>query len=119
MDEKAREVLEQLGEPTIRTVALADVETPELLEVKLGRSRVEYCWTMTPLTPKIVFDRDPDGAARDLCRRRSVLAEVARADLWMSSRVGRRCSSPITPIDPELDVPPSAVSTASVHDARA
>jgi hypothetical protein len=58
MDEKAREVLEKLGEPTIRTVALADVETPELLAVKPGRSRVEYCWTMTPFTPKIVFDRD-------------------------------------------------------------
>ena len=59
MDERAKEVLDRLGEPTIRAVALADVETPELLEVKPGRSRVEYCWTMTPFTPKIVFDRDP------------------------------------------------------------
>jgi hypothetical protein len=60
MDERAKEVLDRLGEPTIRAVALADVETPELLEVKPGRNRAEYCWTMTPFTPTIVFDRDPE-----------------------------------------------------------
>jgi hypothetical protein len=59
MDQLAKEVLDQLGEPTIRAVALADVETDELRNVRRGRSRVEYCWTMTPFTPKVVFDRDP------------------------------------------------------------
>lgn len=60
MDEETRQFLDGLGEPTIRTIRLADVETPELLAVKPGRDRAEYCWTLTPMTPKIVFDRDPE-----------------------------------------------------------
>jgi len=60
MDEKAKASLDRLNEPTIRTVALAEVETPELLAVKPGRSRAEYCWTLTPFTPDIVFSRSPD-----------------------------------------------------------
>lgn len=58
MDEECKRVLDALREPTIRTVALSEVETAELLAVKPGRSRAEYCWTLTPFTPKIVFDRD-------------------------------------------------------------
>lgn len=60
MDEQARAVLESLHEPTIRTIALAEVETAELLAVKPGRSRAEYCWTLTPFTPKMIFDRAAD-----------------------------------------------------------
>jgi hypothetical protein len=59
MDEEAKQVLDRLAEPTITTVALADVETAELRAVRPGRSKVEYCWTMTPFTPQIVFERDP------------------------------------------------------------
>src|SRR4029079_1632008 len=29
------------------------------LAVKSNRTFVEYCWTLTPCTPKLVFDRDP------------------------------------------------------------
>jgi hypothetical protein len=60
MDEQVKAQLDALGEFTIRTVALADVETPELLALKPGRSRAEYCWTLTPFTPTIVFDRAAD-----------------------------------------------------------
>jgi hypothetical protein len=60
MDEETRTFLDKLAEPTIKTIRLADVETPELLEVKPGRDRAEYCWTLTPFTPKLVFDREPD-----------------------------------------------------------
>lgn len=59
MDDEAKIALDELGDSTIRTIRLADVETPELLAVKQGRDRAEYCWTMTPYTPKLVFDRDP------------------------------------------------------------
>jgi hypothetical protein len=58
MDEKAEQVLNRLGKPGIRLVPIAQVETPQLLEIKQKRTRVEYCWTLTPFTPKIVFDRD-------------------------------------------------------------
>ena len=59
MDEESKNALDSLGLATMRTVALTEVETPELLQAKSGRTRAEYCWTVTPLTPKIVFDRDP------------------------------------------------------------
>ena len=37
-----------------------EVESDELLAVKPDRTRAEYCWTLTPYTPKLVFDRAPD-----------------------------------------------------------
>jgi hypothetical protein len=58
MDEQTKSFLDSLRFPTIRTIALRDIESPELLRVKGGRNRAEYCWTLTPFTPKIVFERD-------------------------------------------------------------
>lgn len=60
MDDEVKVVLDSMGIPSIRTVRLSDAETPELLAVKGGRNRAEYCWTMTPFTPKIVFDLDSE-----------------------------------------------------------
>jgi hypothetical protein len=59
MDEEVKATLDALAIPSLKTVKLGDVETPELLAIKGGRNRAEYCWTLTPFTPKIVFDRDP------------------------------------------------------------
>ncbi|WP_119681322.1 glycosyl transferase [Indioceanicola profundi] len=59
MDQRAADVLTGLAHPEIRPIPLAEVETPELLAVKAGRSRAEYCWTLTPHAPKWVFERDP------------------------------------------------------------
>jgi hypothetical protein len=59
MDAETKAFLDSLGHPTIRTIALQDIETPELLAVKPGRNRAEYCWTLTPFTPTIVFRSDP------------------------------------------------------------
>ncbi len=59
LDDRAREVLDGLGKSTVRTIPLAEAETPELLAVKAGRTRAEYCWTLTPFTPDFVFARDP------------------------------------------------------------
>ena len=58
MDEAAYDALQRLNLPNVRLLALADVENPQLLQVKPTRSRGEYCWTMTPFTPKMVFERD-------------------------------------------------------------
>jgi len=58
MDEPAHDALQRLHLPNVRLMALADVENPQLLQVKPTRSRGEYCWTMTPFTPKMVFERD-------------------------------------------------------------
>ena len=58
MDDIAYQVLEKLNKPNIRLIALSEIETPELLAVKPGRTKAEYCWTLTPFTPKLVFERD-------------------------------------------------------------
>lgn len=62
MDERAHEVLQRLALPDVRLIALADAETEALRRVKPTRTRGEYCWTITPFTPKFVFDRDPSAA---------------------------------------------------------
>ena len=60
MDDKTQKVLQSLNAPKLRVIGLSEVETEQLLAVKPGRTRAEYCWTLTPFTPKIVFDRAPD-----------------------------------------------------------
>jgi hypothetical protein len=72
VDDEAHEVLSKLDLPNVRLLQLSKLETPELLAVKPGRSKGEYCWTLTPFTPRFVFEAD---------------AEVPRvtyldADLW-------------------------------------
>lgn len=58
MDDVAYQVLEKLNKPNIRLIRLSDIETPDLLAIKPSRNKGEYCWTLTPFTPKLVFDRD-------------------------------------------------------------
>lgn len=58
MDDAARAALTALDHPRLRLLSLADVETPGLLAVKPGRSRGEYCWTLTSFLPGAVFARD-------------------------------------------------------------
>ena len=87
MDDETYEVLSSLRLPSMRLLRLADVETPELLAVKSGRSRAEYCWTLTPFTPRAVFDREPaaqrvtyvDADVRLLRHPRPIFEELERA----------------------------------------
>lgn len=58
MDAELEQSLSRLHLPNARLLSLSAVETPELLRVKEGRSRAEYCWTITPFTPRFVFDVD-------------------------------------------------------------
>jgi hypothetical protein len=59
IDEEVERHLVQLALPDLVVVPLRSIETPELLAVKPGRTRAEYCWTLTPFTAQAVFDRDP------------------------------------------------------------
>ena len=59
MDDETYRVLDRLRLPNVELMNLASVETPRLLGVKSERTRVEYCWTLTPFTPGFVFERDP------------------------------------------------------------
>lgn len=59
MDEKAYEVLDKLALPNVRLLRLDELETDELKQAKSTRGIGEYCWTLTPFTPRFVFDADP------------------------------------------------------------
>jgi len=58
VDEPTHEVLTKLALPNVSLIRLAQVETPELLAVKPGRGKGEYCWTLTPFAPRFVFEAD-------------------------------------------------------------
>lgn len=58
MDETVYRVLEKLNLPNVRLLALDLVETEALKRIKPSRSKVEYCWTMTPFAPRFVFESD-------------------------------------------------------------
>ena len=59
MDDEVWVQLNSLSFDNVRLIKLSEIETDELLVVKKERTRVEYCWTLTPFTPKIVFEREP------------------------------------------------------------
>lgn len=58
VDEQAHEALSKLALPNVRLLRLGALETEELRRVKAGRTRAEYCWTLTPFAPRFVFDAD-------------------------------------------------------------
>lgn len=59
IDDDVEQHLARLALPGLTVIPLNSLETPQLLAVKPGRSRAEYCWTLTPFTAQAVFDRDP------------------------------------------------------------
>jgi hypothetical protein len=58
MDEQVAKQLERISLPNVTLIPLRAVETRELLNIKGGRTRGEYCWTLTPFAFQAVFDRD-------------------------------------------------------------
>jgi hypothetical protein len=58
VDDEVYDVLTKLNLPNVRLLKLSKLETPELLKVKLSRSKGEYCWTLTPFAPRFVFEAD-------------------------------------------------------------
>jgi hypothetical protein len=59
MDSECFKILNALVLSNVSLLKLEDYESPELLDVKGGRSAGEYCWTLTPFVPRIVFNADP------------------------------------------------------------
>ncbi|MCW3464709.1 hypothetical protein [Chitinophaga nivalis] len=49
-DDKCLQVLRKMQLPKMTVISLAEFEDPELLRVKPGRSRAEYCWTCSSST---------------------------------------------------------------------
>ena len=59
LDDETFNILSGMKIEKIKLINLSDVENPELISLKADRSKVEYCWTLTPFAPKFVFDEDP------------------------------------------------------------
>ena len=60
MDELCYEITKKKCLPDVDLIKLKNIETKNLLSIKKDRTFSEYCWTITPITPKIVFDRNPN-----------------------------------------------------------
>ena len=58
VDDETHEVLKKLKLPNVRLLKLSTLETEELRQVKLQRTKGEFCWTLTPFAPRFVFEAD-------------------------------------------------------------
>lgn len=58
IDDDAHDILTLLNLSNVRLLQLSRLETEELLRVKPTRSKGEYCWTLTPFSPRFVFEAD-------------------------------------------------------------
>ena len=59
LDDTSLKILQRLDLPQMRLLDLSQLETPELLAVKPGRTKAEYCWTLTPWSIQWVLEIDP------------------------------------------------------------
>lgn len=59
LDGTVYRALDDMALPNVRLLDLAALESDQLLAVKVGRTRGEYCWTLTPFAPRFVFAADP------------------------------------------------------------
>jgi len=80
VDDAVFVTLTKLDLPNVRLLKLSELESKELVSVKSGRTKAEYCWTLTPFAPRFVFEADP------LVHR----VTYVDADIWF-----RRDPSPI------------------------
>lgn len=59
LDDACLKTLQRLDLPKMRLLDLAKLENPELLAVKPGRTKAEYCWTLTPWSIQWVLVAEP------------------------------------------------------------
>ncbi len=78
VDDETFDIFGGLSLPNVRLLRLSELETPELLAVKPGRTIGEYCWTLTPFAPRFVFESDQS------VRRVTYID----ADLWFRKHPG-------------------------------
>lgn len=58
VDDEVHENLTKLNLPNVRLLKLSALETAELKQVRGGRTKGEYCWTLTPFAPRFVFEAE-------------------------------------------------------------
>ena len=59
LDEACAVALEKISPRFVRILRLPEIETERLAKAKSDRSVAEYCWTLTPFLPQMVFEREP------------------------------------------------------------
>ena len=59
VDDGVYEGLNKMALPQVRLLQLSKLETEELKAVKAGRTKGEYCWTLTPFAPRFVMEAEP------------------------------------------------------------
>ncbi len=59
LDDACLKTLQRIDLPKMRLLNLAELETPQLLTVKPGRTKAEYCWTLTPWSIQWVLEAEP------------------------------------------------------------
>ncbi len=72
MDKETYIYLQSKELKNVKLLQLADFETVDLLNIKSQRTLGEYCWTLSPFLPKIIFDLEP----------RAIRVTYIDADLW-------------------------------------
>ena len=56
LDEDLDKNLRKIGKKNIKVVSRKNFETDKLKRIKNQRTIAEYCWTLTPIAPKIIFN---------------------------------------------------------------
>jgi hypothetical protein len=117
-DDLSRKILKELDLQNVTVIPLNEFETPQLLEIKGGRSKAEYCWTCTPsiinhvlknysvsvctyLDSDLVFYSDPSVLIEEMIdHQKNVLITEHRfstlARLYEEKRGGRFCVQFVT-----------------------
>ncbi len=60
MDHKTYEILVKLDIDNVFLIKLDEIEDEDLLSIKKGRGRAEYCWTLSPCLPYYVLNHHPE-----------------------------------------------------------
>jgi hypothetical protein len=117
-DDQSFQILKTMNLNNITPVSLAEFETPELLGIKNGRTKAEYCWTCTPsiisyllkkyhfpyctyLDADLIFYSDPAVLIEEMIQnQKNVLITEHRfsplAKLYEEKRAGRFCVQFVT-----------------------
>ena len=117
-DDISYQILNKLNPRNVTTIPLSEFETQELLDVKIKRSKAEYCWTCTPSTinhvlqnyevtnctyidSDLIFYSDPGILVEEMLEHhKNVLITEHRysplAKLYEEKRAGRFCVQFVT-----------------------
>ena len=60
MDEKCGQKLESLSLKNVTVLRLKDIQSDDVLQAKSNRTWQEYCWTLSPVLPSYILDKNPE-----------------------------------------------------------